>query len=213
MRGGDVMYLEIGAPEAEPVTLEEAKRHLRLVDTIITEIEPEEPGGEPTIITSHPDDDYIKNLIRTAREWGEAFQGRSWITRTVTAYLNEWPSYPLKLPMGPVQEVVSISYFTLEGVEVEVDPSTYWLSPDGVLYGKGWPFAPLRERLGVKIVYKAGYGDASAVPMRCKQAMLLMIGHWYENREEVIIGVSSSGAAQIPAAAEMLLYQEREIPI
>jgi len=211
--GGDVMYIEIGAPESEPVTLEEAKRPLRLVDTIVTEIEPDDPEGEPVTVTSHPDDDYIKNLIGVAREWGEAFQGRSWVTRTITAYLNEWPSCPLKLPMGPVQEITSVSYFTPDGTEVDVDQSAYWLSPDGVLYGKGWPSEPLRERLGVKIVYKAGYGDAGAVPTRCKQAVLLMVGHWYENREEVVVDSSATSATQIPAAAEMLLYQERDIPI
>lgn len=208
-----MVYLEFGAPESEPVTLEEAKRHLRLVDTIATEIKPDDPEGEPVTVTSHPDDDYIKNLIGAAREWGEAFQGRSWTTRTVTAYLNEWPSCPLKLPMGPVQEITSVSYFTPDDVEVVIAPSAYLLTPDGVLSFKSQPQGPLREKFCVKIVYKAGYGDAGAVPMKCKQAVLLMVGHWYENREEVVIGSSASNATQIPAAAEMLLFQEREIPI
>ncbi|HPU78306.1 MAG TPA: hypothetical protein PKY84_08420, partial [Thermosynergistes sp.] len=74
------MYVEVGAPIADLVTLQEAKSHLRIVDTISTEVEPEDPEDEPTIVTSHPDDDYIKGLITTAVEWGEAFQNRSWIT-------------------------------------------------------------------------------------------------------------------------------------
>ncbi len=213
MTGGDVMYLEIGAPEAEPVTLEEAKRHLRLVDTIATVIEAEDPEEGQAIITSHPDDDYIKNLITAAREWGEAFQGKSWIIRTITAYLDEWPACPLNLAMGPVKEIVAISYITPDGIEVDIAPSEYWLSPDGALCFKRQPAVQLRKKFGVKVVYKTGYGDASVVPMRCKQAMLLMIGHWYENREEVIVGATSTAVTQIPAAAEMLLYQEREIPI
>jgi len=43
--------------------------------------------------------------------------------------------------------------------------------------------------------------------------VLLMVGHWYENREEVVVDSSATSATQIPAAAEMLLYQERDIPI
>lgn len=208
------MYVEVGAPIADLVTLQEAKSHLRIVDTITTEIPPEEPGGEPTYTTSHPDDDYIEELIATAVEWGEAFQNRSWITRTITVYLDEWPDVPFYLPMPPIRSITSISYFAPDNTETTLDSSTYWLTPDGALClaeGKAWPTDALRSTMGVKIVYKAGYGDtASAVPKRCKQAVLLMVGHWYENRENVIVDATAN---QVPDAAEMLLYQERRVPI
>lgn len=208
------MYVEIGTPIADLVTLEEAKLHLRIIDTIATDVPPEDPEGEPTTITSHPDDDYIKELIATAVEWGEAFQNRSWITRAITVYLDGWPSVPFYLPMPPIESITSISYFAPDGTETAIDPSTYWLTPDGALSlseGKIWPSDTLRSTSGVKIVYKAGYGDtADAVPKRCRQAVLLMVGHWYENRENVVVDATAN---QIPDAAQMLLYQERRVPI
>ena len=220
------MYVEVGAPIADLVTLQEAKSHLRIVDTISTEVEPEDPEDEPTevepedpedeptVVTSHPDDTYIASLIATAVEWGEAFQNRSWITRTITVYLDEWPDVLFYLPMPPIRSITSVSYYAPDNTETTLDPSTYWLAPDGALClteGKTWPADALRSTMGVKIVYKAGYGDtASAVPKRCKQAVLLMVGHWYENRENVIVDATAN---QIPDAAEMLLYQERRVPI
>lgn len=207
-------HLVIGNPDVEPVTLEEAKEHLRIIDTITTEIPPEEPEGEPTYETSHPDDDYIGNLIAAAREWGETYQGQSWITRTNEYYIDQWPQSPLKLPRGPVQEIVSVTYTTSDGTEKTLDAETYRRDPAGrfcLVAGKTWPSDRLRNGFAIKITYKAGYGDtADAVPKRCRQAVLLMIGHWYENREEVIVG---SSVNKLPDAAEMLLTQDRVMPI
>lgn len=44
--------------------------------------------------------------------------------------------------------------------------------------------------------------QTGSFPLRLKQAMLLMIGHFYNSREAVIIGVS---AAKIPYGYEWLL--------
>lgn len=207
-------HLIVGEPVAELVTVDEAKEHLRIIDTISTEVESEDPEGEPTIVTSHPDDDYIKGLVATAVEWGETFQGRSWITRTNEYYIDQWPQSPLTLPRGPVQEISSVTYVTSDGAEKTLDAETYWLDPTGrfcLVAGKTWPSDRLRNGFAIKITYKAGYGDtADAVPKRCRQAVLLMVGHWYENREEVIVG---SSVNKLPDAAEMLLTQDRVMPI
>lgn len=207
-------HLVIGSPDVEPVTLEEAKEHLRIIDTITTEIPPEDPEGEPTFETSHPDDDYIGNLITAAREWGETYQGQSWITRTNEYYIDQWPQSPLKLPRGPVQEIVSVTYTTSDGTEKTLDVETYRLDPAGrfcLAAGKAWPGDQMSDGLGIKITYNAGYGnDASDVPKRYRQAMLLLIGHWYEHREEVVVG---SSVNEMPAAAEMLLTQDRVMPV
>ena len=50
---------------------------------------------------------------------------------------------------------------------------------------------------------------APVVPQKWKQAMLLMIGHWYQNRENV----SAGSYTQIPMGAEMLLWQDRRVPV
>jgi uncharacterized phiE125 gp8 family phage protein len=51
-----------------------------------------------------------------------------------------------------------------------------------------WP-RPGLSALGIEIAFTAGYGNvASAVPAPLRQALLLLVAHWYEHREPVHIG-------------------------
>lgn len=64
----------------------------------------------------------------------------------------------------------------------------------------------VRETRGVRITFTAGYGAASTVPKDIKQAMLLLIGHWFMNREAVNIGSSTT---EMPIGAQALLAKYR----
>ncbi len=181
-------------PASEPVSLSEAKGHVRVEIT--------------------DDDAYIGDLLVAAREWGENYQGRSWISRTLALTLDEFPTPPFRLPMGPVQSVESVKYTGSDGVEATVDPALYYLDDAGRLclaYGASWPSVTLRPYGGVAVTYVAGYGaDAESVPRRFKQAVLLLVGHWYEHREEVVTGTIVS---RVPVAAVDLLSQDRVVPV
>jgi uncharacterized phage protein (predicted DNA packaging) len=60
-------------------------------------------------------------------------------------------------------------------------------------------------------VLVAGDGEEPpVVKQKWKQAMLLLIGHWYEHRESVNIGNITTN---IPMGAEKLLWQDRNVPI
>lgn len=50
---------------------------------------------------------------------------------------------------------------------------------------------------------------APEVPQKWKQAMLLVLGHWYANREDAMAGA----LAPIPLGATMLLWQNRNVPL
>lgn len=60
----------------------------------------------------------------------------------------------------------------------------------------------------VKITFTAGYGAAAAVPAAIRQAMLLLIGQWYDNREAVTVGAAGS---LMPLAVDALLAPYRRI--
>ena len=73
-------------------------------------------------------------------------------------------------------------------------------------YGKSWPADTLRPTNGVCITFVAGYGSAaSAVPATACYAILLLMGHYYENRE----AASSTQVYQAPLSVDALLWQER----
>jgi uncharacterized phiE125 gp8 family phage protein len=181
-------------PNVEPITVDEAKAHLR--------------------VEHAEDDDLIGSLIGAAREWAEGFTGRKLITQTWSVWLPAWPPARFRVPLSPVQSVMSIVYTPVGGTATTVSVDTYALAPDETLWlarGSAWPSGEILLPEGVTITVKVGYGDAAtSVPKRFTQAMLLMIGHWYGHRESVNIGNITS---EIPLGAEMLLWQERIVPV
>lgn len=170
------------APNVEPVDLAEAKLHLRVDATA--------------------DDMLIENLIRAAREYVEDATGRALIDQTWQLDLDGWPSVGyIELPRPPLSSVSSVKYTDSAGVEHTFSAEHYGVDvgsePGRVVlgYGKTWPSVTLWPISPIKITYVAGYGAmASTVPACLRQAVLLLVGHWYENREGVVIG---QGFAQL----------------
>lgn len=214
--------LLITPPTTEPVTLTEAKNHLRL-DLVAT--------GE---------DVEINALIQAAREYCEDYQNRAYITQTWDLMLDGWPrnnarydsrtnarENPIKIPLPPLQSVTSITYTTSEG-EVKTMPSTDYIVAPGaygsriaLASGKSWPSEALQTVQGIKIRFVAGYptktgtpnDPAGNVPQKVKRAMLMLIGHWYENRETVTVGSSIGVSKEIELATHRILKQDRVVPI
>lgn len=172
-------------PATEPITLLEAKDHLR-VDI--------------------PDDDnYINGLISAAREYAEGYQNRAIGSQTLEYIMDYFPP-AIRLPRTPVQSVLNIKYTTPDGTITTVDPTAYVTKYNGdivLAFTRIWPTNILTTGDAVKIQYTAGY---TSIPKTTKQGILLLIGHWYDNREPVSIG---KPVAKIPLTAETLLGMDR----
>ena len=181
----------ITEPSEEPVSLAEAKAHLRVI------------GSE--------EDALISNLIKAAREKAEAQTARAFVTQTREVWLDRFPSDPVFLPSPPLLSIVSIKYLDSNLALQTVNPSVYRTIPNGqwfgtlqLVKGQAWPsdYQPGEYLDNVQVRYTCGYGAASAVPSAIKAAMLLSVGNWYENRESVITGTI---ATVLPDAAVDLL--------
>jgi len=187
----------ITGPTVEPVTLEEAKTHLRVDIT--------------------DDDNLITALIKTAREYCENFQNKAYYTQTWELVLDKFPAENyIKIPKPPLQSVTSVIYKDNEGTETTLDASKYIADTDSepgrivLAYGESWPsFTPYPVG-AVRIRFTTGHDDISKVPQMVKQAMLLLIGHWYENREASVTGAISR---EVEFAVHALLWPERVVPV
>ena len=142
------------------------------------------------------EDDLINALITAAREYCEGVTGRALATQTIEAYLNDFPCQnEIELPKAPLQSVTSIKYKDNAGTETTMTANTQYIvdleSDVGRIvlpYGENWPsFTPYTVN-PVKIQFVAGYTTANPIPKSIKQAMLLLVGHWYENREAINVG-------------------------
>lgn len=183
------------APATEPVSQSEAKLHCRI-----------DHSAEDALIT---------RLIEVARIQCENISGRAFITRTYTAMLDRWPGWCFELPYPPLAGITSIKYYDDAGSPAATFASSnYYVDTNSepgrvaLLNGADWPSTTLRDINGVEIIYTAGYGNADAVPDQYKQAMLLLIGHLYENREAVSVQ-QGIGLVQVPMAVEYLLLTDR----
>jgi len=114
--------------------------------------------------------------------------------------------YAIHLPKSPVN-TVSVQYLDTDGVLQTFDSSQYvfmhddldaWIEPAANCY---WPIT-LAQSDAVRITIDCGYGDdMSKIPSILKQAMLLLVGHWNEHREEWILTQARAVDVQIPFGA------------
>ncbi len=179
------------APAVEPLTLAQAKLHLRF-----------DAADEDVPITA---------LIVAARRYVEKVTRRQLVTATYKLYL-ETLSGVIRLPRPPLQSVTTVNYVDLAGATQTASSDDYTVNKYPVVgtvgpdYTKSWPTVRGHTN-DVTITYKAGYGDAGTdVPDDLKQAMKLLIGHWFEHREAVVVGVT---AREVPTAAVSLIWPYR----
>lgn len=178
----------------------------------------EEPVNLDTEVKPHcrvevDDDDVLLSIyIAAAREWCEDFRRQSFITQTWDLYMDSWPTLPLELHRGPVQSVTSVKYTDIDGNENTFDSAGYLvdtISEPARLVLKSsasWPTVELQEINGVVVRYVAGYGNAANdVPQSVRQAILLLTGHLYENREQTI----DQSLREIPFGVRELLRPRR----
>jgi uncharacterized phiE125 gp8 family phage protein len=200
----------VTAPSVEPVSLAEAKLHLR-VETSMTD-----------------DDTLIQALIVSARTLGEQITRRAFITQQWKLVLDQFPApgqnigsanwygpqwgnspgpltvlrsdgrtgFEIFLDHAPLASVDSIGYTDTDGVLQTLSPSLYKVDsvsePCRVVpaYGTTWP-GTRNEINSVTVTYTCGYGaTAASVPEPIKSWIKLRIGAMYENREEFATGRS-----------------------
>lgn len=188
----------VTAPTTEPLTLAEAKAHLRVLFP--------------------DDDDYITTLITAARSMAENVCSRSFITTAWRLTLDTFPcDDTIIVPQPPLQSVTSITYYDSENNSQTLAASAYnvdiYREPGRIVrsFGSYWPATYPRPN-AVTVLFSAGYGAAASnVPTPIIQAIKIMVSQWYENREPVVTGTI---ATEIPMSADYLLapYRALESP-
>lgn len=185
----------ITPPAAEPITLDEAKQHLRII------------GSDDDII--------LLSMIRQAREFCEDFQNKKYITQTLEMVLDSFPNCNCISFDGcsPVQSVESIKYYDTSEQEYIFDSSNYIVDTDSFVnrivlgYCKLWPTIALQTVNAVRIRFTAGFGDkAESIPETVKWAMILHMRLLYDDYKP-------DERTKIEEARNSLLSMNRVIPV
>ena len=185
--------ITVTVPPAEPlVSVTEAKAHVRYTGTA--------------------EDTAIAIQLAAALEQCELVARRAFVTQTIEARLWSWPlAGVLPLPRPPLQSVSAVEYTTSDGVKRTMAATDYvvYLTEPGRLVLKptaNWPSGELMPGPSIVVRFVAGYGDAADVPVRYKQAVLLLFGTWFANREHITVGTI---AREMPDAVRALLMTDR----
>ena len=182
------------APEVAPVSLAEAKTHLRVDFT--------------------DDDTLIGALIDAATAHVDGYTGilaRALVTQTWQQDFCDWPGdRVLRLPLAPVASVSSVKYFDSANTEITVAATgNYALLEDArgpyIKFTSDFAAPALFDERDdrIRVTFVAGYGDPAEVPAAIRAALMLIVGDLYKNRD--------AGEVAPNAAATALLTPYRRV--
>lgn len=192
-------------PDGLPVSLDEAKRHLRE--------------------DSDLNNPLIELMIAAVTDYldGEGgILGRALLRQTWDYYIDNFPTSEffsnnsncwIELPLPPLISVIGIYYLDADGNEQTYDSSNYTVDSASkpariqLKSGKVWPSASTSTINAIRIRFEAGYINNDSppvenVPSAIKQAILLLLSNLYHNRETFVIGET---VIELPWAAKQLL--------
>ena len=168
----------ITAPALEPVTLADAKAHLRL-DT-------------------DDDDQLLTAAIVAARVHVEALTRRLLIEQGWRVYLDQWPRKRIvRLSPAPLIAVDAVTVYDANGDPTVVAADDYEVDtvavPGRLVLSGSAPVVVGKAVNGIEIDVTAGYGPSSVdVPAPLRQAIMMLTAHWYEHRG--VVGHDMAGA-------------------
>lgn len=173
-------------PAAEPVTLAEAKAHLRVDHT--------------------SEDALIGSLTIAARQEVERQTGQALIDQDWRATLDDWPlENVVQLRPFPVRQILAVTIYDENGAASILPPADYQSDANSrparlLFHNRPEPGLCMN---GIEIDFRCGYGAAGTdVPDLLKRAILMLVAHWYEFR-------ASHGAdaqpVSIPAGFDRLI--------
>lgn len=181
-------------PGATPVSLTEVKAHCRVDDT-----------DSDAVLT------VLLNAAVNHLDGWTGILGRAMVTQS---WRQDYGAFGrLRLPLGPVASITSITYYDGDNAQQTLADSVYVLRTDSLgAYvelkpDQSWPSAYSRTD-AVSVTYVAGT-EAADVPAALKAAILLMVSHWNENRE----AVSEGARMEVPMSANALIGPYRTVVI
>ena len=159
-------------------------------------------------LTSRLHDAWLTDALKAADAYFEQETGRALLTQEFDAFYDRFPSpdSAIELPRPPVTAVASVKYIDSAGVVQTWTASQYVIDTASErariweAYGFEWPCSRV-IRHSVTIRFTSGYANAAAVPLEIKQALKLLIGHWFNNREAAV----PFNVQEIPLGVQSLL--------
>jgi len=140
----------------------------------------------------------VEIFIKAAVNWIENECRRAIMPQTWKLFMDDWPEDDIIwVPRPRLRQVDSLTYVDTDGDLQTLDASKYQVDtntePGRIkpAYGETWP--SVRDQFNpITVTFQNGWADADSVPEDIVLGIWLLVSHWYENREPVIVGTISS---------------------
>jgi uncharacterized phiE125 gp8 family phage protein len=187
--------VRVTPPATTPVTTAEAKTHLR--------------------VDSDDEDTLIGTLVQAATDHLDGYTGLLGRCIVNQTWRQDFDAFArtLRLPLFAAG-VDSAVHVNKSGANATITSTNYELQADELgsfirfIDGYSIP-TDLAETRALRVTFTAGYGDAAAVPAALKSAILMLVGHWYDNRE----AVTSGAVAELPVSVMALTAPYRRVGV
>ncbi len=155
-------------------------------------ITPAEPVIDLVTLKSHLrvdhafDDSIISAYLAAAMAYAQHYTGAAIGEQELEVALDGFPCGAISLPLAPAQSVISITYVDESASEQTLVSTAYTLDNYGLSHwvlpssATDWP-ATYEAANVVRVRYMAG---SAALDPAIKAALMLLVGHLYENRQE-----------------------------
>lgn len=193
-----VKRLSFIRPVLEPVEIPEAKRQC--------------------FVTSDDDDILMSRLIAAARSYAEKELWRAITPANYIAFSDQFPA-EIVLPNPPLISVDKVEYINTSGTLTELATSAYEVDalsdPARIMPTDQWPMIATNRYNAVRVTYSAGYFEEpegeeayNNAPETIKHAILMMVKHFYDNPEAVVVNTGTANAVEVPKGVQDLLNFE-----
>ena len=148
-------------------------------------------------------------MINVATQVVEEFTRRRLMTQTYNLFYDEFPPY-IDLQVGDVASVTHIKYYDADNTLQTLAASNYDVDtkvrPGRIYESENGDFPNTYERPNaVEVEFIVG-GTASDVPAPIIQGIYIIVGRYYENRQDVVTGTIAS---ELPLMVDHLLTPYR----
>jgi uncharacterized phiE125 gp8 family phage protein len=193
----------VTARPVDGLSLSEAKEQLRIETTVFDH------------------DAALRRYIKAAHNYAESITGRTLVQTTYDYWIDRWPPGNfIELPRPPLSSITSVAYTKWDSSSATLTADDDYVAdtdsePGRVVleYDETWPTDELHPKNPIKIRYVGGYTSGSSptdyrenIPEEIRIAMLMLVAHWFNQREATITGVNIQN---VPMGAIDLLTSKK----
>jgi len=158
-------------------------------------------------VTHDAEDDLITALLDTAIQAVENMTNRVLGSRSAYLIADDWASQVFSF--GPITAITTVEYYDGANTLQTLPSTLYWYdiqsTPARITFLSP-PTVYSDRHQGIRITATIGH---DAIPPALRQAILLLVGHYYETRQAVVLGPAPH---EVPMAVRHLVNPWRLFP-